>query len=75
MKSTVVVLNTVLRQELIDYDMPRAISYVTKIDHSPNTNLYFQWDIPASNWNDVTNNTFFRNPIELKNGTGPHFKV
>ncbi|CCD70972.1 Hyphal_reg_CWP domain-containing protein [Caenorhabditis elegans] len=34
MKSTVVVLNTVIRQELIDYDMPRIMSYVSSINHT-----------------------------------------
>ncbi|EGT53804.1 hypothetical protein CAEBREN_04623 [Caenorhabditis brenneri] len=63
-KSTVVVLNTKL-QVNTDPDEPSKTSYVTNINQSPNTNLYFQWGIPAANWNEITNNTFFMNPIDL----------
>ncbi|KAF1759879.1 hypothetical protein GCK72_016346 [Caenorhabditis remanei] len=68
MKSTVVILNT---QYLtcLDTNQPLKNSYVTQMDHSSNTNLYFQWGIPAANWTDVTNNVFFSNPINLKNDT------
>uniref|UniRef100_A0A1I7T2W7 Hyphal_reg_CWP domain-containing protein n=1 Tax=Caenorhabditis tropicalis TaxID=1561998 RepID=A0A1I7T2W7_9PELO len=60
MKSTVVILNT---------GITRKTSLVTGINQSPNTNIYFQWGIPPVDWHDVTNNTFFRNEIVLKNGT------
>uniref|UniRef100_A0A1I7TPY7 GH131_N domain-containing protein n=1 Tax=Caenorhabditis tropicalis TaxID=1561998 RepID=A0A1I7TPY7_9PELO len=68
MKSTVVTLNTDLKGA-IEIDQPRKTSYVTGIDQSPNTNIYFQWGIPPVNWHEVTNNTFFRNGIQLKNET------
>ncbi|EFO87318.1 hypothetical protein CRE_31434 [Caenorhabditis remanei] len=68
MKSTVVILNTLLRT-FTDGDQPTMTSYVTKINQSPNTAIYFQWDIPSADWKTVTNNTFFRNPIVLTNQT------
>ncbi|CCD70981.1 CUB_2 domain-containing protein [Caenorhabditis elegans] len=72
MKSTVVVLNTILKQNSVDYTMPRMTSYVTKINSSPNTNLKFHWDIPALSGEDGTKNVFFQNPIVLRNEEGPY---
>ncbi|KAF1759877.1 hypothetical protein GCK72_016344 [Caenorhabditis remanei] len=68
MKSTVVILNTLLKT-FTDGDQPTMTSYVTKINQSPNTAIYFQWGIPSADWKTVTNNTFFQNPIVLKNQT------
>ncbi|KAF1759558.1 hypothetical protein GCK72_016025 [Caenorhabditis remanei] len=69
MKSTVVILNTLLKASLLDGDLPHRTSYVTNIKQSPNTNLYFHWDMPYDDWKSETNNTFFQNPIVLKKGT------
>ncbi|CAO4376715.1 unnamed protein product [Caenorhabditis nigoni] len=71
MKSTVVILNTWLGDVSADLDKPLRTSYVTGINQSPNTNLYFQWGIPPTDWYEYTNNTFFRNPVNLINGTSP----
>lgn len=68
-KSTTVVLSTRLQQAITDVDQPGKVSYVTNINHSPNTNIYFQLGIPPTNWNNVTNNIFYKNPIVLANGT------
>lgn len=68
MQSTVVILNTE-RQEYIDVDQPLKNSYVTNIDQSPNTNLYFQWGFPSADWHNDVKNTFFENPMNLLNDT------
>ncbi|KAF1759559.1 hypothetical protein GCK72_016026 [Caenorhabditis remanei] len=68
MKSTVVILNTRLKTSC-RHPQPWKTSYVTNIKQSPNTNLYFHWDMPYDDWMSETNNTFFQNPIVLKNGT------
>ncbi|CCD69505.1 CUB_2 domain-containing protein [Caenorhabditis elegans] len=65
--STVVILNTELNPDISNYDQPLKTSYVTNINQSPDSDLFFQWDIPASGWTqkDVTNQ-FFENPIILE---------
>ncbi|EFO97107.1 hypothetical protein CRE_30478 [Caenorhabditis remanei] len=60
--STVVILNTGLIN-FTDYTEPTMTSYVTNINQSPNTNLYFHWGMPYDDWKSQTNNTFFQNPI------------
>ncbi|EGT53860.1 hypothetical protein CAEBREN_08885 [Caenorhabditis brenneri] len=63
--STTVILNTALRGG-IDGDQPSKTSYVTNIEQPTEAKIRFHWGIPQANWNINTNNTFFRNPIELK---------
>ncbi|EGT53829.1 hypothetical protein CAEBREN_14570 [Caenorhabditis brenneri] len=67
MKSTVVILNTQLQQDNSGGNQLSKVSYVTNLNHSPNTNIYFQWGIPPAD--QITNNTFFKNPIVLQNNT------
>ncbi|CAL2042156.1 unnamed protein product [Caenorhabditis brenneri] len=67
MKSTVVILNTQLQQDNSGGNQPSKVSYVTNLNHSPNTNIYFQWGIPPAD--QITTNTFFKNPIVLQNDT------
>ncbi|CAL2042155.1 unnamed protein product [Caenorhabditis brenneri] len=63
--STTVILNTALRGG-IDGDQPSKTSYVTNIEQPTEAKIRFHWGIPQADWNNNTNNTFFRNPIELK---------
>ncbi|CAP29863.2 Protein CBG10444 [Caenorhabditis briggsae] len=68
-KTTAVILNTKL-EPFVYIDQPFKTSYVTGIQQSKDAVVNFKWGIPAYNWQSVdTNNTFFKNPMDLKNDT------
>ncbi|CAL2041153.1 unnamed protein product [Caenorhabditis brenneri] len=67
LRSTVVILNTQLQQDNTKGDQPSKVSYVTDIQHSSNTPLYFKRGIPTSE--ETINNIFYSNPIVLNNGS------
>ncbi|PIC23880.1 hypothetical protein B9Z55_017422 [Caenorhabditis nigoni] len=70
MKSgTSVILNTKL-EPFVYIDQPYKTSYVSGIQQSKDAVVDFKWGIPSYNWQSVdTNNTFFKNPMDLKNDT------
>ncbi|EGT50552.1 hypothetical protein CAEBREN_22169 [Caenorhabditis brenneri] len=65
--TTVVILNTQLQQDNTKGDQPSKVTYVTDIQHSPNTPLHFQWGIPPSD--AIITNIFYGNPVSLYNGS------
>ncbi|CCD69508.2 CUB_2 domain-containing protein [Caenorhabditis elegans] len=65
--STVVILNTELDNDALVFDQPFKSSYVTNINQSPGSNLFFHWGFPSFNWNQTQiTNQFFENPRILE---------